>query len=249
MTTASTSRKFRQPRGEMRWLLDADDAGVLDPAAILHDVGFWPSIALTGFHALDGARYLRSVSYDERVTDLVAHHSCAAVEPVEQRSGLHEARPAGTRHRFASSSLPRDSRLSCWGRPGCCRNPLGSRLGRGQDCGAKGTGVHRCPAQIHQVRARGHHVEAGQGGGGQFFGDASWRAGSPCQRGRTPRGSADARRPVALEDRPGYEGPLADTNGTKGRYGPANSIRPPECTCHSLRARLRKCGQTWRLVS
>jgi hypothetical protein len=39
-----------------------------------------PSIALTGFHALDGARYLRSVEDDERVTNLVAHHSCAAVE-------------------------------------------------------------------------------------------------------------------------------------------------------------------------
>ena len=53
---------------------------VLEQAAILHDVGYSPSIALTGFHALDGARYLRSVGYDERVTNLVAHHSCAPVE-------------------------------------------------------------------------------------------------------------------------------------------------------------------------
>jgi hypothetical protein len=29
---------------------------------------------------LDGARHLRSVGYDQRVTNLVAHHSCAAVE-------------------------------------------------------------------------------------------------------------------------------------------------------------------------
>ena len=28
----------------------------------------------------EGARHLRSVDYDERVTNLVAHHSCAAVE-------------------------------------------------------------------------------------------------------------------------------------------------------------------------
>jgi hypothetical protein len=28
----------------------------------------------------NGTRYLRSVDYDERVTNLVAHHSCAAVE-------------------------------------------------------------------------------------------------------------------------------------------------------------------------
>jgi predicted hydrolase (HD superfamily) len=61
-------------------LLDADGAEVLDQAAILHDVGYSPSIALTGFHALDGARHLRSLDYDERVTNLVAHHSCAAAE-------------------------------------------------------------------------------------------------------------------------------------------------------------------------
>ncbi len=60
--------------------LDAGGAEVLEQAAILHDVGYSPSIALTGFHALDSARHLRTVDYDERVTSLVAHHSCAAVE-------------------------------------------------------------------------------------------------------------------------------------------------------------------------
>jgi len=63
-----------------RPLLDAAGAEVLEQAAILHDVDYSPSIAQTGFHALDGARHLRSVDYDERVTNLVAHHSCAAVE-------------------------------------------------------------------------------------------------------------------------------------------------------------------------
>jgi hypothetical protein len=63
-----------------RPVLDVDAAEVLEQAAILHDVGYSPPIAVTGFHALDGARHLRSVDYDERVTNLVAHHSCAAVE-------------------------------------------------------------------------------------------------------------------------------------------------------------------------
>lgn len=35
---------------------------------------------MTGFHPLDGARYLRSVGAPDRVVNLVAHHSCALVE-------------------------------------------------------------------------------------------------------------------------------------------------------------------------
>lgn len=58
---------------------DGDEV-LLARAAILHDVGYSPSIALTGFHALDGARYLRSRGFDERLVGLVAHHSCAQVE-------------------------------------------------------------------------------------------------------------------------------------------------------------------------
>jgi hypothetical protein len=34
----------------------------------------------TGFHPIDGARHLRSLDLDERVVNLVAHHSCAGVE-------------------------------------------------------------------------------------------------------------------------------------------------------------------------
>lgn len=35
------------------------DAELLEAAAVLHDVGYSPSIATTGFHPLDGARFLR----------------------------------------------------------------------------------------------------------------------------------------------------------------------------------------------
>lgn len=57
------------------------DAELIEAAAVLHDIGYAPDLAKTGFHPLDGARYLRDVAHaDERVTRLVAHHSCAWME-------------------------------------------------------------------------------------------------------------------------------------------------------------------------
>jgi HD domain len=61
----------------------ADDA-VLVAAAWLHDVGYSPTIVDTGFHPLDGARWLRERGFNERVTSLVAHHSCAWLEADER---------------------------------------------------------------------------------------------------------------------------------------------------------------------
>ena len=49
-------------------------------AAWLHDVGYSPRVRSTGFHPLDGARYLVAQGVDDRVTELVAHHSFARVE-------------------------------------------------------------------------------------------------------------------------------------------------------------------------
>jgi hypothetical protein len=48
-------------------------------AAYLHDVGYAPELAVTGFHPLDGARFLRSQG-EEQLARLVAHHSNARVE-------------------------------------------------------------------------------------------------------------------------------------------------------------------------
>ncbi|MDQ1039660.1 putative nucleotidyltransferase with HDIG domain [Streptomyces sp. V3I8] len=62
-----------------------DDAELLEAAAVLHDVGYSPAIAATGFHPLDGARFLRDQEgVDERVVRLVAHHSCALLEAEER---------------------------------------------------------------------------------------------------------------------------------------------------------------------
>ena len=65
-------------------LFDAKDVAVLAAAAWLHDVGYAPDLAATGFHPLDGARWLRKDGFDDRVTNLVAHHSCAHVEAAER---------------------------------------------------------------------------------------------------------------------------------------------------------------------
>jgi hypothetical protein len=60
-------------------LFGADEAAMLVAAATLHDVGYCPRIAQTGFHPLDGALYLRSIGMSERLCSLVAHHSEAGM--------------------------------------------------------------------------------------------------------------------------------------------------------------------------
>ncbi|MFH9071501.1 HD domain-containing protein [Streptomyces alboflavus] len=63
----------------------SDDAELLEAAAVLHDIGYSPALAATGFHPLDGARFLRHHERaDERVVSLVAHHSCALLEAEER---------------------------------------------------------------------------------------------------------------------------------------------------------------------
>ena len=49
-------------------------------AAWLHDIGYAPDLVQTGFHPLDGARYLRRAGMDGQVLSLVAYHSCALIE-------------------------------------------------------------------------------------------------------------------------------------------------------------------------
>jgi hypothetical protein len=65
-----------------RWVARAfshEDSVQLVAAAYLHDVGYAPALHRTGCHALDGARYLRSLGH-ERLARLVAHHAEARFE-------------------------------------------------------------------------------------------------------------------------------------------------------------------------
>ncbi|WP_344581134.1 HD domain-containing protein [Streptomyces lunalinharesii] len=66
-----------------------EDTTLLVAAATLHDVGYAPRLATTGFHPLDGARFLRDEhGADERLVRLVANHSFALLEAEER--GLRE---------------------------------------------------------------------------------------------------------------------------------------------------------------
>ncbi|MFB9195244.1 HD domain-containing protein [Actinomadura verrucosospora] len=67
-----------------------DKADLLEAAAWLHDIGYAPDLVHTGFHPLDGARYLRNAHHaNEHLCQLVAHHTCALVEARER--GLADA--------------------------------------------------------------------------------------------------------------------------------------------------------------
>jgi putative nucleotidyltransferase with HDIG domain len=80
---AHTQGVARQARSFAHRL--GENAGLVEAAAWLHDIGYAPAIALTGFHPLDGARYLRDTQgADDTLCELVAHHTGAVVEAEER---------------------------------------------------------------------------------------------------------------------------------------------------------------------
>lgn len=56
-----------------------DQAPTLVLAALLHDIGYAPELAATGFHPLDGARFVRDEGRPD-VASLIAHHTGARNE-------------------------------------------------------------------------------------------------------------------------------------------------------------------------
>jgi HD domain len=63
-------------------------AEAVESAAWLHDIGYATPLADSGFHPLDGARYLRDKRHGDRMLwTLVAHHTCAQVEADERGLG------------------------------------------------------------------------------------------------------------------------------------------------------------------
>src|SRR6478609_1773544 len=89
---AEVARHFVEPLGR-RWQhvrsvaalaevvgqMFGENKCTLVAAAYLHDIGYAPELAATGFHPLDGARFVRSHG-QERLAALVAHHSGARNE-------------------------------------------------------------------------------------------------------------------------------------------------------------------------
>lgn len=55
--------------------VDDGDVNLLVAAAWVHDIGYSQALRETGFHPLDGARFLESLGWDPRLCGLVAHHS------------------------------------------------------------------------------------------------------------------------------------------------------------------------------
>jgi hypothetical protein len=69
--------------GEAAPAVSPEERDLLVAAAWAHDIGYAPSLALTGFHPVDGARYVRRRGQEE-LARLVAHHSGARYEAEER---------------------------------------------------------------------------------------------------------------------------------------------------------------------
>jgi len=61
-----------------------EERRLLVDAAWLHDIGYSAEVSRTGFHPLNGARYLRSIGASPDLVGAVAHHSCARFEAAER---------------------------------------------------------------------------------------------------------------------------------------------------------------------
>jgi len=75
-------------------------------SAWLHDIGYAADLVQTGFHPIDGARFLRREGWEEDVVCLVAYHSCAVVEA--------DARGLGEVLRSEFRDEPSDARDVLW---------------------------------------------------------------------------------------------------------------------------------------
>lgn len=86
----SLSRRWNHVQGVARTATEVApvvapaEAESIIAAAWLHDVGYGPDIALTGFHPLDGARFAQASGMPALVVALIAHHTGAETEADER---------------------------------------------------------------------------------------------------------------------------------------------------------------------
>lgn len=92
------------------------DRGVLIAAAWLHDIGYARPTRHTGFHPVDGGRYLLENGWEPRIAALVAHHSGARF--VADHAGLGPLlRPFDREDGPVSDALTyADQTVGPWGR-------------------------------------------------------------------------------------------------------------------------------------
>ncbi|UGQ10589.1 HD domain-containing protein [Yinghuangia sp. ASG 101] len=132
------------------------EAELLYAAAVLHDIGYAPALAKIGFHPLDGARYLRDVAHaDERVTRLVAHHSCALLEAEERglAADLTAEFPPETDH-LVDALIYCDMTTSPNGDPTTAEARIAEILSRYGNDSIVGRFIRRAQPEIHAAVAR-----------------------------------------------------------------------------------------------
>jgi hypothetical protein len=90
--------------GEAAGVLPPQQRSVLLAAAWLHDIGYHRALHHSGFHPLDGARYLQAHGWPHLITTLVAHHFHA--DDVAAVLGLREELDAFNHPQGRSGALP-----------------------------------------------------------------------------------------------------------------------------------------------
>lgn len=83
-TVTGTRSNVAARAEELAGAVPAADRELLVVAAWWHDLGYAPDLVQTGFHPIDGARYLASKGHSPRLCALVAHHSAATFEEAER---------------------------------------------------------------------------------------------------------------------------------------------------------------------
>jgi putative nucleotidyltransferase with HDIG domain len=79
-TRLAHSASVAHQAGRVAHLLDEPWRSAITQAAWLHDIGYSEQVARTGFHPLDGARWLRERGWPAEICRLVAWHTAASVE-------------------------------------------------------------------------------------------------------------------------------------------------------------------------
>ncbi|MEU8891442.1 HD domain-containing protein [Streptomyces sp. NPDC048442] len=133
------------------------DAELLRAAAVLHDVGYAPSIAATGFHPLDGARHLRVVhGADERLVRLVANHTFALWEAEERglRGELEAEFPVLEEPSLIDALVYCDVTTTPDGRPTTSVQRVAEIRGRYGDDSLVGRFIRRAAPELHACVAR-----------------------------------------------------------------------------------------------
>jgi putative nucleotidyltransferase with HDIG domain len=134
-----------------------EDAEVLEAAAVLHDIGYAPDVAVTGFHPLDGARYLRALgTVDERVVRLVGNHSFALLEAEERglRDALAEEFPLLDDQFLVDALVYCDMTTAPDGSATTSQARVEEILGRYGEGSVVGRFIRRASAAIHESVAR-----------------------------------------------------------------------------------------------